>query len=222
MPEGDVLQGGGRVAAEEAGQAGDALALLRVTFVGHGGGAGLPLSEGLFGLQNLGALEVADLGGELLQAGRDEGKRRHEVSVAVAVDDLGGDGLHQEAEAAADVGLHVRGNGGVGAHGAADLADGDRLLSLGQAMALTAQLIPPRGEFEAEGGRFSVDAMGAADADGLLVLQGLLADGVHEGPQALLQQLRGLHELEGEAGVPDIVRGEADMDVARFGAEGVG
>ena len=142
--------------------------------------------------------------------------------MSVAVDDLGGDGLHHEAEAAADVGLHLRGNGGMGAHGAADLAHGDRLLGLGQAVALAAQLVPPGGELEAEGGGLSVDAMGAAYADGLLVLQGLLADGVHEGPHVLLQQFRGLDELEGEAGVPDIVRGEADMDVARFGAEGVG
>ena len=35
VPEGDILEGGDGVAAEEAGEAGDALALLGVAFVGH-------------------------------------------------------------------------------------------------------------------------------------------------------------------------------------------
>ena len=146
MPEGDVLQGGCRVAAEEAGEAADALALLWVALVGHGGGACLSLPERLFRLKHLGALEVADLGGELLEAGGDEGQRRYVLGVAVTVNDLRGDGLRQKAEAAADVGLDLRRDCGVGAHGAADLAHGDRLLGLGEAVRLPLQLVPPGGE----------------------------------------------------------------------------
>ncbi len=131
VPEGDVLEGGDGVAAEEAGEAADALALLGVALVGHGGGAGLALGERLLDLEDLGALEVADLGGELVEAGGDEGEGRDVEGVAVAVDDLRGDRLDEEAEAAADVVLDLGRDGGVGADGAGDLADGDLLLRRG-------------------------------------------------------------------------------------------
>ena len=88
MPEGDILEGGDGVAAEEAGEAGDALALLGVALVGHRGRAGLPLRERFLDLEHFCALEVADLGGELIEAAGDESEGRDVVGVTIAVDDL--------------------------------------------------------------------------------------------------------------------------------------
>ena len=66
VPEGAVFQGGHHVAAQHTGQAADALAADRVALVGHGRAALLALGEVLLHLEHVGALQVADLGGEAL------------------------------------------------------------------------------------------------------------------------------------------------------------
>ena len=68
MPEGDVLEARLRVAAQDAGEAADPLGADRVALVGHRRGALLAGGERLLDLAHLGALQVADLGGEALQA----------------------------------------------------------------------------------------------------------------------------------------------------------
>ena len=50
------------------GEAADLLAGDGVALVGHGAGAFLPDGKELFGLADLGALEVTDLGGDLIEA----------------------------------------------------------------------------------------------------------------------------------------------------------
>ena len=76
------------VAAEDAREAGDALALLRVALVGHRAGAGLAFVEGLLGFEHFRLLQAADLGRELLQRRADDGQRRHELRVTVALEHL--------------------------------------------------------------------------------------------------------------------------------------
>ncbi len=63
------------VAPQHPGEPGDLLALDRVALVGHRRGALLTLPEGLLDLAHLGPLQVAQLGGEALQAGAGEGDR---------------------------------------------------------------------------------------------------------------------------------------------------
>ncbi len=69
MPERDVLERRHGVAADDAREAADALAQFGVALVRHGAGAGLSLAEGLLNLQDLGALEVAELRRHSLEAG---------------------------------------------------------------------------------------------------------------------------------------------------------
>ena len=114
------------VAAQHPRAARHALAEDRVALVGHGRRALLALAERLLGLAHLGALQVADLDGELLDAGADDGQGAEERGVPVALHDLVADGLDAEAELRADELLDARVDVVVGAHGAADLADGGR------------------------------------------------------------------------------------------------
>ena len=93
MPEGDVLDPRLRVAAQDAGEAGDALGADRVALVRHRRGALLAGGERLFDLAHLGFLQVAHLGREALEAGAGDRDRRQQLRVAVARDDLGGDVL---------------------------------------------------------------------------------------------------------------------------------
>src|SRR6185503_17518027 len=74
VPEGDVFHAGEGEAAHHAGQAADALALVGVALVGHGRGALLGGPERLFDLAHLGAGQVADFGGELVEGGGDQGQ----------------------------------------------------------------------------------------------------------------------------------------------------
>ncbi len=67
VPEGDVLEGGLGVGADDAGEAGDLFAGDGVALVRHRAGALLLFGEELFGFADLGALEVADLGGDLVE-----------------------------------------------------------------------------------------------------------------------------------------------------------
>ena len=82
-------------------------------------------AEGLLRLADLGALQVADLGGKALERGADQGEGLDEVGVAVARDDLGADGVDAEAEPGADALFQLRRHGRVAADRPAELADGD-------------------------------------------------------------------------------------------------
>ena len=222
VPEGDVLQGGQGVGADRAGESADALGLLRVALVRHGGGAGLTLGEGFADFADFGALEVANLGREALQRGGDHGEGGEEVGVAVALDDLGGDGFDAESEFAADALLDVGRDGGVGADGAGDLADGDGFDGVGESAAVAAGFVDPTGQFEAEGGRLAVDPVRASDAEGVLVFDGALGDGGFEPFEVVFDDASGVADLEGGGGVPDVGGGESVVDPARLGPERVG
>src|SRR5919205_2008142 len=114
VPQGDVLDAGLRVAAQDAGQAADPLADDRVALVGHRARALLlPGPERLLGLADLGALEVADLRGQALEAGPGQRDGLQQRGMAVAGDDLGGHRLAREAEAGEDAGLESPGGGPV-------------------------------------------------------------------------------------------------------------
>ena len=88
VPERLVLERGVGIAAEQPGQAGDPLGQDRVALVGHRRRALLAGLERLLELADLGVLEVADLGRESLQGAAEDGDRRQQRGVAVALDDL--------------------------------------------------------------------------------------------------------------------------------------
>ena len=114
------------------------------------------------------------------------------------------------------------GDGGVGADRAGDLADGDGFDRVGKAASVAAGFVDPTGELEAEGGRFAVDAVSAADAERVLVLDGALGDRCFEAFEVVLDDPGGVADLEGGCGVPDVGGGQSVVDPARLGAERVG
>src|SRR6185437_1301975 len=108
VPEGYVFKCRLRVAAEDAREAADLLAGDGVLLVRHGRGALLLIAEVLLGLADLGALEVADFDGDLVEGAADDRERGDVGRVAVALDDLGGDGVGAQAEAGADAFFMLR------------------------------------------------------------------------------------------------------------------
>ena len=150
-------------AAHQPGEARDLLAAHRVALVRHRRGALLPRAEGLLDLAHLGLLQRADLGRELLEARRDERERRHHLGVAVALEDLRGDGRRQQPELRADrlldLGRQVRER----PHGARELAVGDRGPGAVEPRELALQLRVPQRELQAERHRLGVHAVRAPD-----------------------------------------------------------
>ncbi len=92
----------------------------------------------------------------------------------------------------------------MGADGAGYLADGDLLLGVREPVGVAAHLVVPAGELQPERCGLGVDAVAAAHREGVLVLAGTDGDRLHEGVHALLEDLGGLDELKGEAGVDDV------------------
>ena len=91
VPECYVFEGGLRVGADDAGEAGDLLAGDGVALVRHGAGALLLLGEELFGFADFGALQVADFSGYFVEGTGEDGEGGDVGCVAVALDDLRGD-----------------------------------------------------------------------------------------------------------------------------------
>ena len=78
-----------------------------IPLVRHRGRALLAAAEGLLNLADLGAREVADLGGEALDRRGANGQRREELGMPVARDHLCGDRFGHESETGARDPLHL-------------------------------------------------------------------------------------------------------------------
>ena len=152
------------VAAHHAREAADVLEAPGVALVRHRGGALLARAELLLDLAHLGARQVAELDGELLEARGDQRERREQRGVAIALHDLGGHRLEADAEPRADRRLHVRREVREGADGAGDLSDRGLGERAREPRLLAPHLLVEHEQLEPEGGRLGVHAVGAADA----------------------------------------------------------
>ena len=192
MPERDVLERRDGVAAVEARHAADALAVDGVALVRHRGRALLSRGEILLRLADIRALEVAHLRRDLLERRGADGDRRDELRVAVALDDLRREAHRREAELLADHLLDLRVDVGIRADRARELADGDDLLRVLDALDVALDLRAPEQELEAERHRLRVDAMRAADARRMLELHGAAAQHLVERPEILEDDVAGV------------------------------
>ena len=214
VPEGTIFQGCHHVAAQHAGQATDPLTADGVAFVGHGRTALLPLGEVLLHLEHVGALQVADLGGEALKRRSHQGQGLDVLSMAIAGDHLGAGGVGHQPELGAgdrlDLGIGV----GVGAHGATDLAHAHHPIQPLEALLVAEHFGQPASHLETKGDRFAMDGVGAANHHRALVGADEVPQGIGQLVELGAQQLhRGLH-LEGYARIQHVGAGHAHVDEA--------
>src|SRR5579859_2717379 len=118
VPESDIFERCLRMPAHHARQSADLLAGDGVALVRHGRRSLLLFAEIFLGLAHLGALQMTDLSGDLIQSRSNDGQRGYVISVAVALDDLGRDRSGFESQAVADFFFHFRIKMGEGAYGA--------------------------------------------------------------------------------------------------------
>ena len=137
----------------------------------------MALAEGLLGLERIGLLQIADLGRDALAGGRCGGKHAGKVGMVIAADDLRGQRIVDQAQVLADVLLDERLDGAVGADGTGDGTEGNVLASVLKTIEIALELPCPRAKLHTEGHRLGMDAVGAAGAERIALLEGTaLAD----------------------------------------------
>lgn len=118
--------------------------------------------------------------------------------------------------------LDTRVDVGEGADGAGDRARGDFRTSIDEALAVAMHLGIKAGKGQAHGGRLGMNAVAAADAHRILVLEGAGLQcceyPVHIGEQ----QVGGAHELDVERGVEHVGGGHALMHETAVGTDELG
>ena len=122
-----------------------------------------PRPNGSSTSRDLGAREVADLERELVERRGDDGERREQLRVTVALEDLCRGRRRLEAEPLAGDPLELRVGGRVRADGAGELADAHALERARDARAAAVELERPAGELQPERRRLGVHAVRAAD-----------------------------------------------------------
>ena len=222
MPQDDVLERRGDVGPHDAGEPGQVLGQHRVALVRHGGRAFLARREILLGLAQLGALEVADLGREALDGGRDQPERGEERGVPVARDDLRRDRLDREPEFLRHMRLDARIDVRERAHRARYRAGRDLGPRGGEAVPVARELGIVSGELEPEGRGFGVDAVAAPDTGGQPVLARAALERRHDRSDTGVEQVGGAGQLHGEAGIQHVRRGHPLVDEARLGPDMLG
>jgi hypothetical protein len=165
---------------------------------------------------------MADFGGNALDRGGDDAERGEIHRMAVTRDHLGRDRLGGQAHGLCNMLFHARIDVGEGADGAGDGAGGDFGAGIDEAGAAAVELGVGLGHFQPEGDRLGMDAVGAADADGVLVLDGAALDGGEQRVHVGEQKVGCLDQLHIETGVENVGGGHALMDEAGIRADNLG
>ena len=208
VPERDIFHRGDGVTADDASQTAQSFAGDRVALVRHGRAAFLALGEKFFHLEDLGALQMAELGGPAVERAGGQGEHGHEFRMAVALDDLGGKRGGLEPELGADFLFDARIEVGARADGTAQFSHGDALAHFHETFAHAAEFVIHQRHLETEGDRFGMDAVAAAHHGRESVRTGLLRGGSADFVDTFDQQIGGFGHLHRERGVEDIGRGQ--------------
>jgi len=214
VPQGNVFVGGEHVAADDASEAADLLGGDGIALVGHSGTAALLGAEMFLGFADFGALEMADFDGNFFEGGSDERQGAEILRVAIALDDLGGDGSDVQAEFVADFFLNVGAQVGSVADGAGDFSELHVAGGFAETGNVALILGEPVGDFQAKGDGFGVNAVGAADLRGVLELVGAEVEDFAEEDEVAFDEARGLADEECLGGVDDVVGGHAVVEPA--------
>ena len=202
--------------ADDARQAADLLGGHGIALVRHGRRSLLLFAEKLLGLADLGALQVADLGGDLVECRGDHGERPQIVRVAVALDDLRRNRGGFQSQARADLLFEFRREMGEDSHGAGELAHAHVFGGGIEARDVALRFRIPVGQFESEGDGLGVDAVGAADHGRVFEFPGAAFEHFGEALKIFRDDGGRLADQQGLRGIDHVVGSEAVVKPARI------
>ena len=203
MPEGDVLESDDGRQANDAGEPAEPLRDDGVALVRHRRRSLLPAAERLLDLANLRPGEMPDLERKRLERRCDDGQRRKQLGVTIALEDLGRRRCGLQAEPLAREALDLRVGRGVRADRAGELADAHALQSALDTSSIAIELERPARQLETERGRLACTVR-ASDQQRVPVLLGPANDGGRRPVDPLEDQRTCLEDLERQGGVEHI------------------
>ena len=214
VPQGNVVECHLGVGLHHARKTAHAFGGNGVALMGHCRRALLTLGERLFRLDDVRLLQQTHLHGNGLQGGGGNGKGGHYLGMAVAGQNLGRKRVGSKAELFADVLLNEWVYARVRSHGTADSAGGSNLAGFLQARLSALERPSPAAELHAKGHGLCMDAMGTANAQGLLELEGTAFAGFTELLHVIQNDVHSLGDLVGKGRVSQVGRSHAVMNPA--------
>ena len=185
-----------------------------IALVRHRGRPLLPASERLLDLADFRLLQPADLHRKFLERRGQDRQRRHQLRMAVALDDLRRHRRRAKTEPLAHRLLDRRVEVREHPDGARQFADRHRVTGLRHAAATTLELRVPERELDAKGHRLGMHAMRPADHRRSAMLIGPSPDGVGQRVEVRENQVAGLAHLKRQRGVDHVRRREPEMEPA--------
>src|SRR5712664_525963 len=199
VPKRNVLESAHRVTAQQSCQPAQIFREDRVSLVRHRRGSFLPLGEGFLHLSHLGALQVSNLGRELLDRRAQNRQGCEKLGMPVSLDDLVGGRSGREAEPPAHVLFHIRWKVSERPDRYGDFAHRHRFLGSQQARLVALKLVVPDCQFVSEGDRLRMHAMAAPDHQRPFVLERAISNRLHHPIDTLEQQIGGIPKRRSNA-----------------------
>ena len=182
----------------------------------HCGGAFLFRAEVFFCFSDFGSLQVADFQSDLGKNACNDAECGDVFSMVIALNDLGSYDFRSEAEFLAYVGFYEWIDIRIGANGAGEFADCHFFSSTFHSFDVAEGFGVPEQNFQAEGGRFSMDTVCSADGWCVLEFHSSSLQNFCESFQIGNEDLGCLFDLDIESGILDIGGGQAHVDVLGF------
>ena len=161
---------------------------------------------------HFGALEVAQFGTQALDAAAGKGEGGEIMSVAVALDNLGGNGVRFQAEEFTGPAFDIRGEEGVGAHRAGNFGHADIFHRSGETIPMALEFGVEARELEGVGRGFGVNAVGTPHADQPLVREAEFFERVKHQIEIVKQQLARANQQQRARAVHNVRGGAAEVD----------
>lgn len=216
MPERNVFECRYAVALDDSCHAADSFRFDRVSLMWHCGGAFLFRAEVFFCFSDFGSLQVADFQSDLGKNACNDAECGDVFSMVIALNDLGSYDFRSEAEFLAYVGFYEWIDIRIGANGAGEFADCHFFSSTFHSFDVAEGFGVPEQNFQAEGGRFSMDTVCSADGWCVLEFHSSSLQNFCEFFQIGNEDLGCLFDLDIESGILDIGGGQAHVDVLGF------
>ena len=180
------------------------------------------LAEEFFRLADFGALQVADLGGDLVEGGCDHRERRQVVRVPIALNHLRGDVGRFQSQPRADFLLEFRGKVREGANCAGELSHPQAFSGVAKARNVALRFRVPICQLESEGNGFGVHAVGAANLRRVLEFPGAALEHFGKALQIFGDDVGGLPDQQRLRRVYHVVGSQAVVEPARVRADDLG
>src|SRR5437773_9768329 len=215
VPERNVLESGLRVRAHHAGQAADLLASNWIPLVRHCRRAFLVFAEEFFRFADFGALKVANLSSNLVEARSDHSQSCKIRRMTIPLDHLRRNCGSFQSQARADFFFQLRAEVGKGADRPGELSYTHVVRRVLKTRDIALRFGIPVGQLDSKSNRLGVHTVGAADHGRVFEFPGTAFQDLGELLKTRADDFRSLTNEQSLSGITNVVGGQSVMEPAR-------